>query len=383
MFFLTGIPLQLLAAFAVDICVGDPRWIPHPVRYIGKLTEFLERLLRRPTRPPLFNILSGALAAAATVGLTYGVAYVFAGVILPPLRQYTIFGKISLYDLTIGVTGSLVLAQNGLIKSVLQVRDKLEGGDTGGARAALSLIVGRDTRTLTHEGIARAAIETAAENTSDAIIAPLFYFALGGLPLAFAYKAVNTLDSMIGYKNEKYLYFGRAAARADDIANYIPARLTGIVMVLAVFAITVVKLLYYVPVNYLSMNKDNGNKSETLKSGGGSNGCGGSGGGRMPGRFDGFTGSLATLLRDGGKHSSPNAGIPEAAMAGALGVRLGGPSYYGGLIVEKPSIGRAVEEADAAKITAAAAITAVSSYVGLMAAVALAGIVRHLQGSIV
>ncbi|MBF0457892.1 MAG: cobalamin biosynthesis protein CobD [Nitrospirae bacterium] len=350
MVFLTGIPLQMLTAFAVDICVGDPRWFPHPVIYIGRLINFLERQMRRPARPPLYNLITGAIAVVITVGVTYGAAYLFTGVLLLPLRQYTIFNSISLYDLTAGVTGSLVLAQNGLIRSVLLVRDKLECADEEGARAAVAMIVGRDTKALTKEAIARAAIETAAENTSDAVIAPLFYFAIGGLPLALAYKAVNTLDSMIGYKNEKYLYFGRAAAKLDDIANYIPARLTGIVMVLAVFAISIVKLLRSTIGGLPVMSNEEGHSDE-----------GGQRSALAP-----FTQSLTTTLRDGRKHSSPNAGIPEAAMAGALGIRLGGPSYYGGTLVEKPYIGRADEPLSVSKITDAAAITAVSSFIGLL-----------------
>ncbi|WP_420266189.1 adenosylcobinamide-phosphate synthase CbiB [Candidatus Magnetominusculus dajiuhuensis] len=348
MFLLSGIPVQLLTAFAVDICVGDPVWFPHPVRYMGGLIGFLDRRLRKPARTPLYNLTAGAVAAAITVGLTYGAAYLFAEVFLSPLRQYMLFNTISLYDVTTGVTGSLALAYNGLIKSVLLVRDKLQGADDEGARAALSLIVGRDTKPLTREGIARAAIETAAENTSDAVIAPLFYFAIGGLPLAIAYKAINTLDSMIGYKNEKYLFFGRAAARLDDLANYIPARLTGVVMVISVFAINIVKLLCYRPGGKRAMSKGSADSASS------------------------FTSALMTLIRDGRNHSSPNAGIPEAAMAGALGVRLGGPSYYGGTLVEKPYIGRADQPVNASTITRAATITAVSSYIGLVAAVALA-----------
>ncbi|MEO5358849.1 MAG: adenosylcobinamide-phosphate synthase CbiB [Nitrospirota bacterium] len=367
MFLLTGISLQLLVAFAVDICVGDPRWLPHPVRFIGRLIEFLERQLRNPARTSLFNLITGAAAAAITVALTYVTAYLFTGVILLPLRHYMLFDKFSLYDIAAGIAGSLVLAQNGLITSVLLVRDRLEGADEEGARAALSLIVGRDTKTLTQEGIVRAAIETAAENTSDAVIAPLFYFAVGGLPLALAYKAVNTLDSMIGYKNEKYLYFGRAAARLDDIANYIPARLTGMFIVAAVFAITIAKLLRYGAKGKRQMCKDTENICDSSQVG--------------HGLFVPFRESLMTMLRDGRKHSSPNAGIPEAAMAGALGVRLGGPSYYGGALVEKPYIGRANEPLITSKISAAAAIAAVSSLVGFAALTTLAYVVKY--GSIV
>ena len=168
----------------------------------------------------------------------------------------------------------------------------LDAKNLDGARNELSCLVGRDTSSLDEKGITRALLETVAENTSDGVIAPLFYLAIGGPPLAMAYKAINTLDSMVGYKNEKYLYFGRASARLDDIANYIPARITAILLAVAAFI----------------LRKD-------------------------------WRRAWRITLRDSGNHPSPNSGYPEAAVAGALGRRLGGLSYYGGMPSNKPFIG--------------------------------------------
>jgi adenosylcobinamide-phosphate synthase len=190
---------------------------------------------------------------------------------------------------------STTFATNDLIKSCKAVIDALNTGNKENAREKLSMIVGRDTKQLDGKGILKATIETLSENASDGIIAPMFYFTLGGLPLAMTYKAVNTLDSMVGYKNERYRDFGWAAARLDDIANFIPARITGILIAFSSFILDSSLITCHL--------------------------------------------SLKTMIRDGRKHLSPNSGIPEAAMAGALGVRLGGPSTYGGILVEKPYIG--------------------------------------------
>ncbi|HET6418578.1 MAG TPA: adenosylcobinamide-phosphate synthase CbiB, partial [Geobacteraceae bacterium] len=189
------------------------------------------------------------------------------------------------------------LALRSLHRESKLVADRLAAADLEGARRYLSRIVGRDTEHLDEPEIWRALVETVAENSSDGVIAPLFYLMLGGPALGLAYKAVNTLDSMVGYKNERYLHLGWASARFDDLANWLPARITGILMVVAA------------PLAGLS--------------------------GRN---------ALRIVFRDGGKHSSPNSGIPEAAAAGALGVRLGGANRYFGVIVEKPTIGDMINE---------------------------------------
>ncbi|MCL4456960.1 MAG: adenosylcobinamide-phosphate synthase CbiB, partial [Nitrospirae bacterium] len=204
--------------------------------------------------------------------------------------------------------------------------------DIESARSNLGMIVGRDTQNLSEKGILKATIETSSENLSDGIIAPLFYLAIGGLPLALTYKAINTLDSMVGYKNDRYKNFGWAAARLDDIANYIPARITGALIAVSSSAVF-----------------------------------------RSP-----FTvrDSLKTMLRDGRKHTSPNAGIPEAAMAGALGVRLGGPSSYGGIIIQKPYIGT---ETDVDYLAASEKTIKVIMF-SSVAAVAISAFVLYARG---
>ncbi|MBE9529145.1 MAG: cobalamin biosynthesis protein CobD, partial [Proteobacteria bacterium] len=210
--------------------------------------------------------------------------------------------------LFIGLSIYLVWASLSIRSLGAEARAVLTALETEGiesARRRLSRIVGRDTGALTKEEIIGAASETVAENTSDGIIAPLFYLAIGGPPLMIAYKAVNTLDSMVGYKNERYRDFGSAAARTDDIANYLPARLTAALMVILSFVL----------------------------------------------RYD-FMGALKTVIRDGRKHPSPNAGIVEAAVAGALNIRFGGPATYGGVVTDKPYIGSGERRATAAELGA-------------------------------
>jgi adenosylcobinamide-phosphate synthase len=195
------------------------------------------------------------------------------------------------------------IALRELASSAGKVIAAVKAGVLDDAKTRLGMIVGRDTADLTDEDVLRATIETLAENLSDGVIAPVFYLAIGGLPLAIAYKAINTLDSMVGYKNKKYINFGWASARMDDIANYIPARITGMLIVLAVFLTAVFR------------------KGESPLSAAGR--------------------SFMIMRRDGRNHTSPNSGIPEAAMAGGLDIRMGGPSTYGGILVEKPYIGEA------------------------------------------
>lgn len=278
--------LILCAAVLVDLLLGDPRWLPHPVVMIGKLITFLETGLRA-----IFSNerAGGVLLLTITVSATYGIAYaaekavsginVYAGYLLSVLLAWTTIAGRSLHR------------ESGLVAAAL-IR-----GDLTGARRALAMIVGRDTEHLEERDIWRGAVETVAENSSDGVIAPLFYLALGGAPLALAYKAVNTLDSMVGYRNERYLYFGWASARFDDLCNFIPARITGLLMVTVA------------PLSGLSLAE-----------------------------------AWRIMRRDGRNHSSPNSGVPEAAAAGALGVQLGGVNRYFGREVVKPTIGDDVQE---------------------------------------
>ncbi|TGU75133.1 cobalamin biosynthesis protein CobD [Geomonas terrae] len=271
----------VLGAVVMDLFLGDPRTLPHPVVIIGWLISWLERVLRQRISDPR---LAGVALLVVTVGVSYLVAagLIYLGTLVAPAVGFLV----ALYLAWVSI------AARSLHVESAKVAKALERGDLPAARVALSYIVGRETAQLDEPEVIRGAVETVAENTGDGVVAPLFYLMLGGPALAIAYKAVNTLDSMVGYKNERYLEFGWASARFDDLANFIPARLTGLLMVLAA------------PLCGLSS-----------------------------------AGSWRILHRDCRNHASPNSGYPEAAAAGALGVRLGGANRYFGRIVEKPTIG--------------------------------------------
>jgi adenosylcobinamide-phosphate synthase len=276
----------------LDSAIGDPAWLPHPVRIMGKAISWTERLLRKIFRTPV----AGKLAGTFLVMLIVLPAFFITGYIAQVCASGT-----APYLLTLAGTALLVylcattLACRELLRAAQLVIGEVDKGDIAAARHSLSMIVGRDTASLSESEILKATMETLAENLSDGIVAPLIYLTLGGLPLAMAYKAINTLDSMVGYKNEQYRHFGWASARLDDAVNFIPARITGIIIVVVSAAV--------------------------LRS------------------FTAARWSWRIMRRDGSKHTSPNSGIPEAAMAGALGIRMGGPSTYGGMRVEKPCIG--------------------------------------------
>jgi len=275
----------ILAAVFLDWLLGDPRWLPHPVVGIGRLIAFLERWLRRLVGN---ERLGGAFLLLITVAVTYGSAL---------LLMHWAYAIRPYVGLAVAVFLSFAcLAARSLHRESRIVADALTLGDLPEARRLLARIVGRDTDHLAEPEIWRALVETVSENSSDGVIAPLLFLMLGGPPLALAYKAVNTLDSMVGYRNERYLCFGWASARFDDLANYVPARLTGLLMVVTA------------PLAGLS--------------------------GRNAWRI---------MCRDGRNHASPNSGIPEAAAAGALGVQLGGTNSYFGVPVAKPTIGEALD----------------------------------------
>jgi adenosylcobinamide-phosphate synthase len=270
---------MLALALLADLTTGDPAWFKnfHPVSLIGRLVSLVEPVLRGllPAR------IAGAVLAVIIPAGVYSGAYYFQACII----SYP-WGWIA-----IALVLSTLIALRGLISEGRKILGLVNLNDLTGARRGLRSLCGRDPDGLDEAGLRRAVIESLAENASDGVIAPIFYFVLGGLPLAFAYKAVNTLDSMVGYRNEKYMEFGWASARLDDAANFIPARLTGIF-------ISTAALL-----------------------------------------FGKGTGAFRTMLRDGRNHPSPNSGVPMAAMAGALGITLGGKTVYGGKFVEKPLIG--------------------------------------------
>ena len=277
----------LLLGFLLDLLLGDPRWLPHPIRAIGALIAALEKILRK-----IFpKNRSGQLAG--------GVALVILVLVLSggfTLLVLWLCGKVGLClrFLAETILCFQLLATRSLKGESMKVYKALKAGDLEGARYAVSMIVGRDTQCLDEAGVARAAVETVAENASDGVIAPLIFLAIGGAPLGMVYKAVNTMDSMVGYKNDQYLWFGRCAAKLDDVVNFIPARLAGLLM------------------------------------------CLGAG-------FSGFDApnALRIFRRDRKNHKSPNSAHTEAAAAGALHIQLGGSNYYFGKLVEKPTIGDA------------------------------------------
>lgn len=275
---------DIVMGYIADLIFGDPYWFPHPVRFIGRFISSFENLLRRLVHSETSEKIAGFILTGVTVVISYLIVWILLKISLSV--STLLFHIVNIFFIY------TVLATRCLGDEAKKIYRYLINGDINNARKALSYIVGRDTEKLDVQGICRAVIETVSENTSDGIVAPLFYLFLGGVPLAMAYKAINTLDSMVGYKNERYINMGMASARLDDIANFIPARLTSFLIAIASF-IT----------------------------------------GLNPRR------SLSIMLRDGRNNPSPNSGYPEASMAGALGVRLGGPSSYGGQIVEKPYIG--------------------------------------------
>ena len=278
----------VLGGFVLDALFGDPAWLPHPVVYMGKAISKLETFLRpRLPKTPQGELLGGAIVAFC---LPVG-TFLLTGLVC--------WGAARLHPL-LGLAVQMfwcgqALAARGLVQESTNVYIELKKPDLPGARKAVSRIVGRDTAELTAEGVTKAAVETVAENASDGVIAPLLYMLIGGAPLALTYKAINTMDSMLGYKNEKYLYFGRVPAKLDDVANYIPSRLAGLLWVAAA-ALT-------------------GNSAR---------------------------GAWKIWRRDRRRHASPNSAQTESACAGALGVQLAGPAYYFGQYYPKLTIGDAL-----------------------------------------
>ena len=275
------------AGFFLDFIFGDPVWLYHPVRLIGKGISFGERQLRKlcsSNKSGRGLVATGAVLWVCIAGISFLLPLgllILAQKIHPVLRF--VLETFWCYQ---------IIAARCLCKESVKVYDRLKADDLPGARRAVSMIVGRDTENLSVEGVTKAAVETVAENTSDGVTAPLIYMLIGGAPLGFLYKAVNTMDSMLGYKNDKYLYFGRIPAKMDDVFNYIPSRVTALFMIVAAF-------------------------------------------------FCGMDGKNAWRIyrRDRRKHASPNAAQTEAVCAGALRVRLAGDAVYFGKLYKKEFIG--------------------------------------------
>ena len=300
----------VIVGFIIDFFVGDPYSIPHPVVGIGKWISFFDRHLRRGNSNPK-DVPRGALTVilVALISTAVPAAVLTASWLIHPLVYFAV-SSVMCWQL---------LAARQLIREGKKVQRALEKGDTEGARYAVSMIVGRDTDVLDEKGITRAAVETVAENTSDGVIAPLFWMFLFGAVGGFFYKSVNTMDSMLGYKNEKYLYFGRAAAKTDDFVNYVPARISALLMIVSA------------PLCRLDMKN-----------------------------------AWRIFRRDRYKHASPNSAQTESVCAGALGVRLAGDAVYGGVVKKKEFIGDPTREIEPMDITRAGHLMYLSSLLTLV-----------------
>jgi adenosylcobinamide-phosphate synthase len=298
--------IPLLIGFFLDLLLGDPLWLPHPVRWFGHAICWLEKKLNCGNH----RIAKGTFVSLGLTLLVWAGLYAGLNTLKPfPLISYPIASLLVFYG----------LANRTLIDEVIKVNRKLDREGLQAGREQLRFIVGRETTNLSENQIRIATLETLSENLSDGVIAPLFYYALGGLPAMFAYKMINTLDSMIGYKNERYKLFGCAAARTDDVLNFLPARITALLMVLV-----------------------------TLSKRG-----------------------LLFIFRYGHRHSSPNSGYPEAALAGILDCRFGGSNIYHGLLVEKPFIGNNERKITPKDIKKAIGINMMVSVLTIMLIVAI------------
>lgn len=333
--------LDVLIAYILDLIFGDPHWLPHPVRFIGWLISRTEKVLRKTVKNACegktcdtgkIERRAGAALTVFVVTVTFllvlaivGVSYLIHPVLFHAVNIYFIYSA---------------LATRCLAVEARKVYDVLDKNDIIAARKQLGMLVGRQTEGLSEKEIIRGVVETTAENTTDGIISPMIYAVIGslfglGAPLVYAFKAISTLDSMVGYMNDRYINFGRASAKLDDAANYIPARLTGIL----------------VPLGALLCGKS-------------------------------FSRSFRIMLRDRRNHKSPNCAYAEAAVAGALGIRIGGTNVYFGQAVVKPTIGDADKELEAGDITDTIKLMYATSMLALMLSGAAAIGVLALAGKL-
>lgn len=313
--------IVVLIGYLLDLCFGDPYWLPHPIRWMGRYISFLEKRIRKKEDTPSKQYKKGCLVACIVILSSTCLS------ILLLWSAYSIHVVVGL------VVESLIcyqmLATKCLRVESMKVYEALTKEGTEKARHAVSMIVGRDTKQLDDTGIIKATIETVAENTSDGVIGPLFYMLMGGAPLAVCYKAVNTLDSMIGYRSDKYLYFGRFAAKFDDVVNYIPARVSAGVMILAAWLLG----------------------------------------------YDGKS-AYSIYKRDRYNHKSPNSAHTEAVAAGALGIQLAGDAYYFGQKHKKPTIGDPVQSIEVEMIKKMNKLMVMTSFLSLVIGLLVREVIR-------
>ena len=304
--------IALAAGFILDLIFGDPRWLYHPVCLIGKLISSFEKGIREVFPKTEKGELAGGLVEVILICVIT--------LLVPAFVLYFLYIHLPALGVLLETFWCYqLLATRSLRDESMKVYDRLKNGTLDEARYAVSMIVGRDTRELTETGVTKAAVETVAENASDGVIAPMLYMAIGGVPLMFLYKGINTMDSMLGYKNDKYLYFGRIAAKLDDVANYIPARISGWLMVAGT----------------VFTGMDTKNAAKIYK-------------------------------RDRRNHASPNSAQTEAAMAGALDVQLAGNAYYFGKLYEKPTIGDPIRPVEPEDIKRANRLMYAASILGVV-----------------
>lgn len=317
--------IMIVFGFLLDLLIGDPPTWPHPVRLIGRFISLLVAKIERKKRSVKQQVYLGTMLGLSTV-LT-------VSLVTALIMYLAHFNKVAY--LIIGTYFSYTtISIKGLSTEAHKIMKSLQASDLKTARKQLSMIVGRDTSRLDEDGISKATIETIAENINDGVIAPLFYLIIGGPILGLAYKAVNTLDSMVGYRNERFINIGRFSAKMDDVCGFIPARLTWIFMIVATFLL----------------------------------------------RLD-YRQAFKIGIRDHLKHNSPNSAYPESVIAGALDLQLGGPHYYFGKIVEKPFIGQATKkQASNRNIRQTIAVLYTTAFIGL-AIFSLARIAMLLIGN--
>lgn len=304
--------IALCMGYILDLCFGDPYWLPHPIRLIGVLITKAEKVIRKVfPKTEKGELVGGFFFVFIVVGFS---------TLIPACILWIGFSIHFYLGLLIeSIICYQMLATKSLKVESMKVYRKLRDRDLEGARQAVSMIVGRDTQNLTEEGIAKAAVETVAENTSDGIIAPMIYMAIGGPVLGFFYKAVNTMDSMVGYKNDNYIHFGRIAAKLDDILNYIPARISALFMIFASFI--------------LRMN---------------------------------YKQAWMIFKRDRFNHASPNSAQTESVCAGALEIQLAGDAYYFGKLHKKKTIGDRKKNVTCEDIVQANRLLYMTSFIGIL-----------------